>query len=251
MAQTPQYTWYGLWEVASREAGISVDVGFNTAQSALVVLSEAQHELQQTANAVLRTTAISVSPGVSATGTYDYPYDVKLPLTWQFTLTGSTTPLDVRPITFDEMDYQRRLAGTDALAALPITSQAITVSVQSSTLSIYPYQGVTGELTLKYIPHLLPFDPHAPTGDWSAFTASPATLMKTTGPAREFGTAIMGIKDFLVMRLIEDMAGGLKQYPTRYQRAMTNWEKAKQFAVKDKLQMNARQTFRPHNGLMR
>lgn len=245
-----QYTWNGLWQLSMREAGLTTSQGFNTAQNALAVLSEAQHELQQISNAVQRSLTVAVSPGNSADGSYALSPDVKLPLTWQFMPQGGAQALDVRPLTFDEMDLQKRLGSLGAIQVTPITSLNLTAAVFNGTLYIYPYQAMTGTLTLKYIAHLWPFDVTNPVGDWAAFGANPLATMKTAGPATEFGTAIMGMKDYLTMRLIEDMPDALKRFPTRYQRAAAGWERAKQYAVRDKLQMNSRQLFRPRNGVL-
>jgi hypothetical protein len=244
-----QFTWSGILDSARRDAGITTPTTTDTAQAALAAMSQAQHELQQISNAVHRKLSVPVSVILSADGSYPYDYDVKLPLTWQFTPTGATTPLDVRPITFDAMDLQKRL-GNQMGPVQSIVGLDLTVALYGDLFFLYPYQSMQGTVTLKYIANLWPYDTTNPVGDWSAFGANPTATMKTTGPAREFATSVTGIKDYLVMKLMEDRPDLLQRMPTRYKRAEANWLQAKQYAVRDQPQMNSRQLFRPRNGVV-
>lgn len=246
MPASPLMTWYGLWMTGTANAGLTIDEGFNTSTNALAQMSKAEHQLQVFTNAARHTVTVNVDALATPSGIYPADIDIKQMLTAQFVQAGTVNAVDVKPVPFEEIDD--RIRGDIPLGQI---RAPMYYTFDQGNIQIFPVAGITGVLTIKYIPHLMPFDPSAPIGRWASFTGSVAAVMKTTGPAREFGTAMPAIADYLTMYLIESQAGGVKRHAERYQRALSGWEEAKRFNVKDTVQMNKRRQFPGRNGVVK
>ena len=171
----PLITWKGLWEAARQKAFIRMAVDGDNSQNALIVLSRAQHDLQDYTNATRRVVTVPITG--ASNGLYALPLDIKQPLEAQFTPTGTTTPCDCKDVPPEEMDLlQRRWAQNSSQFIgwmYPLLSGIKFVfTIDQQQLIFFPWQTITGTFWLRYLPHLHEYQSSNPIGDWSTAIAT-------------------------------------------------------------------------------
>lgn len=243
----PAMTWWGMWKAAEAKAGISTtSVPGNNAQSALQGLSILQNELHSFTNSVHRNLMITVAVA-SSDGGFVLDVDMKHPVTLAYLPTGGLQDIDVSVVPPEIMaGYKRQLAPV----GLGAYQQQYIFTVDQGKLWLYPYVGVTGTLTLRYVPNLIPYDPSNPTGEWVTATANPTAFMQANGPEILLTTGLTGMIDAFAADLMEK-AGTTKTFADRYVRYLQNWEKAKAMTVRDTPKLNKRMIPPHSNGILR
>lgn len=165
--------------------------------------------------------------GNSLDGGYTLPPDIKHmdKISWApSSAWAAETPVGLTTWgAFQDSIYAEQNGAVPPPYQTPQSGQILRAAVSLGKLWIYPFVGATGIVTLHYTPAGLRYSP-SNTVEWAAFNPTPGTAMATTKPERELRRAELGMKEYVVARIIEKM-GWMGTKADRYQVAVMQYQK--------------------------
>lgn len=219
-------TWDELKWQALLESGYTTPVSWFTDPIALVYASKAQHLIQQETSACKRYHTIDLAADLDADGADAWPLDFKMcdTLTWKPD-SATAGHKEVKIVTTDQFNQLIEGWRVDiGQPRLPQNDGQIYAKIENRKIYFFPFDGVTGIVTMRYIPHLSVYSPGNPV--WEDFGEEPTTEMQTTGPEPDLQAAHWGIVEYMKAHIYRMSPGGLKNRMIEYQDAMSNFRQA-------------------------